>query len=203
LKRALSAAVLAVAALFAVLALQVSPSSAAPSAPSQDAGCFPGSDPDYPPTGPAVQIEASLQLVSGHFVPGGGSDILIVGATGGTYCGLGYSTVFTLPFNQPDAQGRLVYDDVPTPADFELGAMHHIDVFKNQVKVGNFDFCVDKKGDLAPTSACNPAQKPGKGSLPKTGANHLADLVRLALVLIGVGGGLYYVRRRQLQSKAG
>jgi hypothetical protein len=186
-------------ALVAVLALQANPADAAP---SQDtSACFPGSDPDYPPTGPDVQIEASLVLQVGHFVPGASSHIEIGGATEGEYCGLGFSTEFVLPAKAPNAQGKLIYD-VIAPADFELGAMHHIDVYKRQVKVGNFDFCVDKKGDLAPVSACNAGQKPGKGNLPKTGANHLADLVRLALVLIGVGGGVYYVRRRQLQKTA-
>jgi hypothetical protein len=198
LRRALSAAIIAVTALAAVLALQVAPTGAAPAQADPDA-CFPGSDPDYPPTGADVQIEASLRLEVGHFVPGGSSHIEISGATGGGYCGQGFSTPFILPAKDPNAQGRLIYD-VATPADFELGAMHHIDLFKEQVKVGNFDFCVNKKGDLAPDAACH-AAKPGKGNLAKTGTNHLADLVRIALVLLAAGGAMYYVRRRQLQHR--
>jgi hypothetical protein len=213
LRRAISAALLAVTALLAVLALQATPASAAPAqAGPNPHACFPGSDADYPPDGPAVQIMASLVLLEGHFVPGGGSDILIGGATPGEYCGLAFSTEFILPLNTADAQGFLRYNDVPTPPDFEFLAMHHIDVFKRQVKVGNFDFCVDAKGDLAPTSVCNAADKPGKntntggsnanrGALPKTGTNHLADLIRVALVLIGVGFAVRYVRRRRVQQQ--
>jgi hypothetical protein len=205
LRRAITAALLAVTALLGLIVMQATPATAAPSAPNPDA-CFPGSDVDYPPTGPAVQILASLRLLEGHFVPGGGSHVLIGGATPGKYCGLAFSTEFVLPLITADPQGFLRYDGVPTPADFELLAMHHIDIYKNQVKVGNFDFCVDAKGDLAPTSVCSAsnaskATQKAKGALPKTGTNHLMDLLRIALVLIGVGGGLRYLRRRQLQNQ--
>jgi LPXTG-motif cell wall-anchored protein len=175
-----------------------STASAAPAQANPDA-CFPGSDPDYPPTGGSVQLEASLRLDAGHFVPGGSSHIVISGATGGSYCGQGFSTPFILPAKDPDAQGRLIYD-VATPADFELGEMHHIDVFKQQVKVGNFDFCVNKKGDLAPDAACHAAA--GKGKLAKTGADRALDIVKVGGVVLAIGVGALYLRRRRLAGLA-
>ena len=75
--------------------------------------------------------------------------------------------------------------------------MHHLDIYKLQVKVGNFDFCVDKKGDIAPTSVCKcgVAAKPGK--LARTGTDHLLDIVRIAVLVLGLGAGAHYLRRRQ------
>lgn len=179
--------------------------STASAAPAQDSTvCFPGSDADYPPTGPSVAIEVSLRLLSGHFIPGGAGHIEIAGAISDTdgYCGITYSAPIVLPAKQPNAQGQLIYD-IAVPSDFELNAMHHIDVFKRQVKVGNFDFCVNKSGDVAPTSQCvaRPA-KPPAGNLARTGTNHVTDLVRFGVVLVGLGGAALFVRRRRTRRTA-
>ena len=125
----------------------------ASAAPAQDSNaCFPGTDPDYPPVGPSVQIDLNLTLLVGQFNPGASGHIEIGGAQPNVnYCGVAFSTPITLPAKQANAQGKLIYD-IAVPADFELGAMHHIDVYKQQVKVGNFDFCVNKSGALAPNS---------------------------------------------------
>lgn len=187
-------------ALIVVSLLGAVNASSAGAAPAQtdpgSSACFPGSDPDYPPTGPTVRIEGSLQLVSAHFVPGARGQIVLAGAVpGDRYCGTTFSTPITLPAKAADAQGRLSYD-IAVPANFELLEMHHIDVFKEQVKVGNFDFCVDKQGDLAPTSVCKPKTKAG-GNLAKTGNDHLMVALRAGLVVLALGLGVLYVRRRR------
>lgn len=190
------------AALVALLALgtfTLVGSAPAAAAPAQDStACFPGTDPDYPPTGPSVRIEGSLTLESGTFVPGGSGRIVIAGATpGGTYCGVTFSTPIVLPAKQANAQGRLVYD-LAVPRDFELGAMHHIDVFRQQVKVGNFDFCVARDGRIAPNAAC--ATKAGTktaGPLARTGADGALDIARIGLIALALGAGALYLRRRR------
>ena len=170
--------------------------SAAPASTSLAISCLPGSGPDYPPL-PAPSGIEPLTLLGGHFTPGGTGSADIGGATTGVYCGSGFSTPFLLP-NMTATNGKLAYRGFAVPADFELNAMHHLDIYKLQVKVGNFDFCVDKKGDIAPTSVCKAAAvaaKPGK--LPRTGTDHLLDIVRIAVLLLGLGAGAHYLRRRQ------
>jgi LPXTG-motif cell wall-anchored protein len=180
----------------------------ASAAPAQDGGvivCVPPVSSDYPPVPGSTALEP-LTLTRGHFTPGGtvNNSIDIDGARTGVYCGRGFSTEFRLPNTTANAAGRLHYEGFAVPADFELNAMHHIDIYKLSVKVGNFDFCVDKKGDIAPVSVCKAAaSKPDKpaGNLPKTGNDHLMDLLRAALVILGVGGGALYLRRRQVAAR--
>lgn len=158
--------------------------------------CLPGSSIDYPATPGATALEP-LRLDGGHFTPGGTGWIDISGAREGIYCGIAYSTPILLP-NMRAQAGKLMYRNFAVPADFELNAMHHIDIYKLQVKVGNFDFCVDRKGDIAPTSACKATAVAGKpGKLARTGQDHLMELVRIAILVIGLGAGALYLRRRQ------
>jgi hypothetical protein len=199
--------------LFAVLSsLASSPASAAP---AQDtAACFPGTDPDYPPTGNNGTLEP-LVLVSGVFNPGASGTVVIGGAVpGDTYCGFLFSTPVTLVPRVADAQGRLTWP-VAVPADFKLVAMHHIDVYKEQSKVGNFDFCVGASGTIVATSTCSPSQqvtsttktttqvqantdtKASSGKLPRTGSD-LFGLLQVALLAIGLGAWTLYVRRRRV-----
>lgn len=183
-----------------VSALGLAPSSAAP---AQDGlQCVVPPDADYPPTPGSVGIEP-LVLTSGHFNPGqtAGNSVIIDGAREGVYCGQGFSTPFFLPNAQANSAGRLSYSNFAVPADFQLNAMHHIDIYKLKVKVGNFDFCVDKKGDIAPTSVCKTALASKDGKLPRTGVDQLMALLRAALVALGVGGGALYLRRRRLASR--
>jgi LPXTG-motif cell wall-anchored protein len=171
-------------------------------APAQDGGvivCVPPPNADYPPTPGSAALEP-LTLLRGHFDPGATGTLDIGGASDGVYCGRGFSTEFRLPNATADSTGTLRYRGFAVPADFELNAMHHIDIYKLSTKVGNFDFCVDTKGDIAPTSVCKAAAaKPDK--LPKTGTDHLMDLLRAALLILGVGGGALYLRRRQLSAR--
>jgi hypothetical protein len=200
ISRGTTLAVLALALVTAVLWAPSAGASTAQQGPNPNA-CFPNSDPDYPPTGPSVQIVASLRLVGGHFVPGGTGTVDLAGAAANaTLCGTAFSTPITLPAKAADANGNIHYE-IAVPADFELGAPHHIDVFQQQVKVGNFDFCVDKKGDIAPNSACAAAPK-AKGPLARTGSNHALDIVRIAGIVICLGAGALYLRRR-LRTSAG
>lgn len=177
--------------------------SAAPAQADPDV-CFPsGPDVDYPPTGPLVDIDPNLALgVEAFFNPGATGEVTVTGAIPGeTYCGILYSTPVVLPLKQANAQGNITYG-LAVPKDFELAAVHHIDLFKAQVQVGAFDFCVDKAGKLAPDSACaKGTMKPG-GNLAKTGTNHLLDLLRMALILVAVGATVLYARRRVQQRRA-
>jgi hypothetical protein len=167
---------------------------AAPATTSLAVSCLPGSGPDYPALPAPTGLEP-LTLLAGHFTPGGTGTVDIGGAGAGVYCGQGFSTPFLLP-NLTPTGGKLAYRGFAVPADFELGAMHHLDIYKLQVKVGNFDFCVDKKGDIAPTSVCKSvAAKPGK--LARTGTDHLLDIVRIAVLVLGLGAGAHYLRRRR------
>ncbi len=179
---------------FGLVAMFAPGASAAPASTSLAVSCLPGSGPDYPAL-PAPSGLEPLRLLAGHFTPGATGRIDIDGATTGVYCGVGYSTPFLLP-NMTATNGKLAWRGFVVPADFELNAMHHLDIYKLQVKVGNFDFCVDKKGDIAPTSVCKSvAAKPGK--LARTGTDHLLDIVRIAVLVLGVGAGAHYLRRRQ------
>jgi hypothetical protein len=137
-------------------------------------------------------------------VPGGPGHIEIGGADANAgYCGITFSTPIVLPLKQANAQGKLIYD-IAVPRDFELAAPHHIDLFRNQVQVASFDFCVAANGKISPNSACAKAPttptsvKPG-GNLAKTGSN-VMDIVRIALIAIAVGAAAVYARRR-LQSR--
>lgn len=170
------------------------PTTAGASATQAAPACFPGSDPDYPPAGNEVQIEAGLTLESGQFVPGGVGVVVLAGAVpNATYCGTAYSTPITLPAKTADSSGKLTYN-IAVPKGFELGAMHHIDVFRSQVQVGSFDFCVDGSGAIAPVKVCTKVA--GQGDLAKTGTNHVFDIIRLGVLAIGLGVAAVYARRR-------
>jgi hypothetical protein len=188
----------AVALLVLGLATTFAPGAgAAPASASLAISCLPGSGPDYPALPAPTGLEP-LTLLAGHFTPGGTGSVDIGGAGAGVYCGSGFSTPFLLP-NMSATNGKLAYRGFAVPADFELGAMHHLDIYKLQVKVGNFDFCVDKKGDIAATSVCKSvAAKPGK--LARTGTDRLLDIVRIAVLALGVGAGAHYLRRRQART---
>lgn len=200
MKRISTSACVALIVLGVLAAVNASAASAAPvQAAPRSSACFPGSDPDYPPTGATVRIEGNLTLASARFVPGGQGQIVLTGAVpGDRYCGTAYSTPITLPAKDADSQGRLTYS-IAVPASFELLEMHHIDVFKEQVKVGNFDFCVDSRGDLAPDSVCKPKTKSPSGGLARTGNDQLMTLLRAGLVVLALGVGALYVRRRRSQ----
>jgi hypothetical protein len=208
-KRISTAACVALLVLGLVSTLGVDLAAAAtaqdPNQPALDAACFPPASVDYPPSGGDTNIDPRLQLGPGHFDPGGrGHFTVLHGVPGDVYCGVAFSTPIRLPATRADAQGTLTYD-VAVPADFELNAMHHVDIYRRHVKVGNFDFCVNKKGDISPTSACGSGGKTvasnAGGNLPKTGANHLLDLIRAAIVALGIGAAALYLRRRRLATR--
>ena len=107
-------------------------------AQDQEPECLPGSDPGYPPVTPGIDFEpvnlVDLELQVGNSI----LDLEISGlAPGDPYCGIVYSTPIVLPTRIADAQGRIRYS-VPAPPDFELNALHHLDVYKFQKLVGAF-----------------------------------------------------------------
>jgi hypothetical protein len=172
---------------------------AAPKPPAES--CFPGSDIDYPPAGNAVDLEEGLGVFSGHFAkPSNLGNLIIEGADpAGIYCGTLYSAPVNLPAQSATAAGTINYTPITVPADFAFNAMHHLDIFRSQVQVGSFDFCVTTAGDIGPASLC--AKKPVTGgntggNLPKTGTNHLMDILRAAAIALGLGAAALYSRRR-------
>jgi hypothetical protein len=192
--------VLGLASTLAVDVASAAPQQETPTQAALDAACFPPATNDYPPNPGDSNIDPKLALGQGHFDPGGRGEFDVLnGVPGDVYCGVAFSTPIRLPATAANARGTLNYN-VAVPADFELNAMHHIDVYRRHVKVGNFDFCVNKKGDISPTSACQTGAKTDGGRLPKTGADHLMDVVRAALVALGLGATALYLRRRRLAS---
>jgi hypothetical protein len=104
-----------------------------------------------------VNLDLNLTLDLGHYDPGGAGGITISGAIPGfEYCGVTFSAPIVLPAQNASAAGKLVWSGLAVPADFQLNALHHIDVYHQKTKVGNFDFCVKSDGSIGPTSACKP-----------------------------------------------
>jgi hypothetical protein len=189
--------------------------------------CLPGDTSAYPPETPAVNIDLNLKLDFGHYDPGGaGLADVSGGIPGEVYCGINYSAPIVLPAQNASAAGKLTWGGLAVPADFQLNAMHHIDVYHLKTKVGNFDFCVTKTGDIGPASLCKPTSvttPPGGttggttggstgattagstggtavagsgGSLARTGLDHLIDVMRIALIALTLGAAALYGRRR-------
>lgn len=185
-------------ALLVALAALVVLAPAASSAPAQaQEACFPGDPVDYPPSAPGAEIELRLSLVGGHFNPGADGSITVTGAIPGlSYCAIIFSTPIVL---QPKASdgGNISYIRFAVPADFQLNAMHHMDLYRQRKLVGVFDFCVKANGDIGPTSACGAADK---GKLPRTGADNLLVLLRWGALALGLGAFFMYLRRRREQS---
>lgn len=145
----------------------------------------------------APSIEAPLTLTSGTFTPGGTGEVHIAGAQAGkTYNGIvSAATAISLLPQAATAAGHLNYS-FAVPANFEVGVVHNITLYRDGVRVANFDFCVVKPGTMAPTtSTCTDVAAAG-GGLPKTGTNHLPQLVLAGLVALATGASALYARRR-------
>ena len=90
--------------------------------------------------------------------------------------------------------------NIAVPAGFVLQAVHHIDVLNSCELVGAFDVCITSAGDLAAVKSCqavtaSPSTK-ASGSLPRTGWDHLFEILRVAFVALVAGVFLLYLRRR-------
>lgn len=185
-------------ALVTAVVLVPSPASAQDSA----AACFPGSGADYPPAGPAVAIEASLSLQAGDIDPplqlasADVSVITIAGAQpGATYCGTLFSTPVTILPTVASPSGVLTFRPA-VGRDFELGAPHHLDVFRNRQLVGAFDFCVTKTGAVTPLGKGGCRAAAGT-KLARTGGDRLLEMVQIAALALAVGAAFIYLRRRR------
>lgn len=196
MKRLVAGTCIAVLALGVCIGFAPLTAGAAPKPPL--VSCFPGSDADYPPTGNAVQLEEGLGIFQGHFSKSSNvGNLIIEGADpGGIYCGTLYSTPVNLPAQAATPQGTINYTSINIPADFAFNAMHHLDIFRSQVQVGSFDFCVTSAGDIGPASLCAKKAVASSGNLPRTGTNHLMDLIRVAALILGIGAAALYSRRR-------
>ena len=191
----LGAGFIALLVALAALVLVAPEASAAPAQATE--ACFPDDPIDYPPTAPGVEIELRLSLVNGHFEPGAQGFIGVTGAVPGLqYCGIVFSEPIKLQPQVASPAGGLSYIRFAVPADFQLNAMHHLDLYRQRKLVGAFDFCVKADGDIGPTSACGA----DKGKLPRTGSDHLLVLARWGAVALGLGAFFTYLRRRREQA---
>lgn len=186
------------------------------------ADCLPGNVSDYPPANPEIDGNLRVRLSGGHLLPGTSGNRLVVegGESTRVYCGMLYSTPVELGAVAADDDGTITWDGVPVPADFKLDAVHHLDVYESGSLVGAFDFCVDQQGALVSTSSCGAsnvgatsattvaagtAADHGKasGALPRTGWDHLLDVLKAAAVAFALGALFLYLRRRRTDGIAG
>jgi hypothetical protein len=162
-------------------------------------------------TSGAAQLEPGLSLTSGSFSPGKTGEVHIAGAQAGkTYNGIvSAATPISLQPQAATAAGHLNYA-FAVPANFEVGTVHHITLYRDGVRVGNFDFCVVKPGNMAPTTAgCTDTAAAGGnvgaaggnvgaagGSLAKTGVDHLKQVALWGAVVLLTGISALYARKR-------
>jgi LPXTG-motif cell wall-anchored protein len=204
-KRQVTMAVLACLAVTSFLALAPAIASGAPAA--TPAACFPGgATGDYPPAAPGIEARLAVSLNDGLLLPGHTNGRLVVkGAIAGLqYCGTLFSRPVTLPVTTASSTGVLDFDNLVLPTDFQLGVVHHLDVFRQTSLVGAFDFCVNTQGHLVDAASCPASNvKPAtKGSLPRTGMARLLDLLKAAGVAFAAGALFLYLRRRRAANVA-
>jgi LPXTG-motif cell wall-anchored protein len=156
-------------------------------------------DPDYPPTG--ATFESHLRVTAVSLTPGTstGTIVLSGAVADAEYAGTLYSAAVALPASRANTSGVLRFNDLTVPAGFELRAIHHIDVVRSCGLVASFDECITSDGHLGELATCTRA--PGSpshrsGSLPRTGWDHLFDVLRVAGLALGIGLFLVYLRRR-------
>jgi hypothetical protein len=177
--------------------------SAAPATTAQAVPATPCDPGAYPPRGPA--IEPALTITDGHLLPGTTTGTLTLsgGASGATYDGTLFSPAVVLAPTAASSSGVVRYSGLTIPAGFALAAQHHLDVYRDCTLVGQFTFCVTAQGAIASATSCGAASaaaagaKAAGGSLPKTGWDHLAEIVKLAVLAIALGVFLRYLQRRR------
>jgi hypothetical protein len=118
--------------------------------------CLPSTPSTYAPTPPSSEPEPNLQLDDGFFDPAASGNIAVEGAVIGLeYCAIVYSAPINLGNRIAQApNGRLEWG-MSVPADFELNAIHRLEVYRQGLLKGAFNFCVNLQGNLAPVSACS------------------------------------------------
>jgi LPXTG-motif cell wall-anchored protein len=207
-KRGVASAVIACLALASFVALAPSIASAAPAA--TPAICFPGTATgDYPPAAPGIEPRLAVSLSDGLLLPARstGNRLVVTGAVPGLqYCGRLFSSPVDLGITTASDSGVLDFNNISLPADFQLGVVHQLDVFRQASLVGTFDFCVNQQGHLVNATACpggTSSVKPaGSGNLPRTGLARLADFLKAAGVAFAGGVLFLYLRRRRTASVA-
>ncbi len=170
--------------------------------------CFPATGGDYPPSGVVVAIEVNLDLEGGALSPTvsitADGRLELTGAEPGvTYCGILFSDPITLAPTVAGPDGTLVFN-TDVPADFELNAAHHLDVYREGRLVGAFDFCVTKSGNITSLTdkVCQTDGTTGKGRLARTGVDRLFDTLKIAALLLVAGAAFLYLRRRRHNATA-
>ena len=208
MKRHVTLAVIACLALSSLIAL--APSTALADTPAE---CFPpGVQGDYPPAQPGIEHNLSLSLAAGFLKPGATAvDRLVVlnAHPGRDYCGILLSTPVNLGVRTARDDGVIDFNNITLPSDFQLNAVHHLDVYRAGSLVGAFDFCVTTEGKLtSPSASCHGntavagVKDTGRGSLARTGLARLADLLKAAGVAFAAGVLFLYLRRRRAASVA-
>jgi hypothetical protein len=204
-KRHVTLAVIACLAVSSFVALAPSVASAA----DTRAECFPpGVQGDYPPAQPGVERDLTLSLADGFLKPTTTSLnalVLLHANPNLDYCGILASNPVTLPVTTSSSSGVIHFDDIALPSDFQLNALHHLDVYRQGALVGAFDFCVNLQGHLVGANQCPGANVlPGvkTGGLAHTGLARLADFLKAAGVAFAAGVLFLYLRRRRAASVA-
>ncbi len=174
-------------------------------ASAQDA-CFPPTASSYPPQAPEGEAEPGLRLTGGLLLNGDPGTLTVSGAVGGIeYCAILLSTPINLGTKVATAQGVLSWG-LNVPSDFQLNALHHLDVYRQGRLVGAFDFCVNLQGRLAEVQTCSSSVlgknntntgAAGSKALPRTGMDRLFEILRVAAAALAVGVLLLYLRRRR------
>ena len=194
---------MAVIALAASMVLAPALTAPASAAPSQTCG-------DYPPQGQA--LESQLSITQGLLTPGTSTGSIVLGGAvpGGVYSGTLIPGV-TLPASTASPTGVVTFSSLIIPAGFTLRAVHHIEVSRSCALVAAFDACVTSGGTLALAKSCAAvaatagaagAAGTAGGALPRTGMDHVFQILQLGALAIAVGTFLLYVRRRTIVAHA-
>jgi LPXTG-motif cell wall-anchored protein len=107
--------------------------------------------------------------------------------------GTGASTPFALP-STPASNGSVTFR-ATLPSDFQLNATHGITIRDDAtgITLGSGRFFVNSRGQIAGNG-----NGTGTGSgLPKTGTNHIGDLVKAGGALVALGGVVLLATKRR------
>lgn len=156
----------------------------APAATAQD---YPGTTAAPAPAPCTVTVTSNLPLVPNAQVIISGTCLLLTDGTAvnGTF----HSTPITLPTVK--VVGNTASFPVKLPADFDVKAFHTLTI--TNAATGrlllNGQIYVDSTGKITKAPASTP--------LPRTGASHTDDLLKVGVVLLAAGAGATVVARKR------
>ena len=131
-------------------------------APAQAAVCDANA---YPPTGPQIEPGLKVDGSQSNLAHGGGGSVTLTGAaSGGTYSGTVFSQAVPLPSAVADSSGFVRFQGVSVPNDFQLGAVHEIQIIRDGCLVGDFSVCVTTAGAVVAPGSCPAAPAAAVGA---------------------------------------